>query len=461
MRKVGYLTTLAALVICAGCASSEFGSPRTDKTERKLDNGLKVIFVEDEALPLVRFSLFIQHGSRVDGIGNSGVSSITAEMLTRGTKTKNATAQAAAFEMYGTELSTSASRDFVEISTQSLSDTWLEVYKLFWESILEPTFSADEFSKVQKEYVAGRKRALDQSPFLASQIFQQSVFGLHPYARPSGGNLRDLQTLRSRDVIKHYLRFYRPSQSILVVSGKIPSGLVDITKTLLKDWDDKSVDLDPVVLPQPIVGRQVLLAVKNDAKQSEVYIGHLGPRRNVADYMALQVAMSLLSGPMESRLMNEIRVKNGLAYGISSDSSGGYDVGSFVVNTSTRHEKVGEVITRTVRELERFVADGVGIQELNDMKVYLAGNWIRGTESTTVQGKNFARLSMYGVPDSYAEDYLKNLSKMTVDDVNNAIRKYLNPQNLKFVVVGPQAPLVSQLRTIGTLEIKEAKTIAQ
>jgi zinc protease len=161
-----------------------------------------------------------------------------------------------------------------------------------------------------------------------------------------------------------------------------------------------------------------------------------------------------LGGAFFSRLNKEIRVKKGLTYGASSYFIPRLDNGPFLVETYSRHEKVGETLKTAFSVMESFKKDGVTDQEVNEAKGFLKGAITQIIATPEDLARNLIVLDMYGIPESYLSNYIKNVEAISTSDVNKVIKKYFDPENLDIIIFGSKAKAYHQVKDLGTIKVQ-------
>lgn len=459
MKKI---IVVALLLVSVGCSTTGGGSGGIrfpNYSDKTLKNGLKVIVVEDHSLPYFTVGLLVQAGASVDPVGKSGLTDLTVQLLERGSKKRTATELADAYGNLGTGFSADADYDFTYLSTSGLTQDQNELLSLFFETVTEPSFSEAEVGRIKSETLAYIKRSYDEPRVVAGNIFNQMLYGAHPYGRSTIGSVRDVQSIKQKDIIKNYLQYFRPNNSTLVLVGDIKSDTLDTIEKLVANWQARKIDAEKMPPLKTLNPSQILLATRPDLKQSEIRMGHYGVKRNIEDYQVLTVADTILSEGFSSRLLNEIREKRGLTYGISSDFDARREPGPFTIYTNTRNEKVGEIIQETYKVFKDFYAKGVTEREVSDAKGYLRGAFPRRVETPAQMAQMLVALRFYGVDDDYMTDYIKNLNAITADDVNRVIKKYYHPDQLQILIYGPREPVIEQVRPIGTVQVKDYREL--
>jgi zinc protease len=467
MSKIMWSVTQAAAALIAlpvlflgGCSTMNSPAAKIQIPTPKyytLKNGLKILALEDHSLPYVSVAMMVKSGSTSDPMGKTGLASLTADLLERGSAKHDASQIADLFASYGSGFTDSVNYDYSFFSTSALSKDQDAIVDLFFEVLNTPQFAAVEVERQKSETKADIKRSYDQPNNVASRLFSQYLYGPHPYGRSSSGALRDIDNIKVQDVNDFYSQYYRPNNASLVLVGDISPGLIASLDARVANWvpkDSPALQFPP--LPA-IQGGQVLLVDRGDLKQSEVRLGHFGIQRNNADFLTLMVADAILSDGFTSRLMREIRVKRGLTYGIGSEFDARKDYGPFLIYSNTRNEKVGELVQQTISVVKEFTAKGVTAQEVDDAKGYLRGSFPRKIETADQLASLIMYLRFYGLDESYLAKYVENLNKIEVKDVNRVIKEYYHPDKFRILVYGPKAAVLEQLRPVGAVEVRSYK----
>ena len=189
--------------------------------QKTLKNGLKIYFIQDDSLPRVSMSLLVKVGLAQESV--PGVNSITAEMLDQGTQNHSATEIADELGGMGTGFSSNAGSDFTMFSADTLSISAEPLIKLFSEIIQRPVFSDNEIARVKSQTLSYLARKKDNPSGLADDFYEEQVFRGHPYQRDTFGNVESVTSLKKKDMIQHYLTWYRPNNSLLAVVGALDS----------------------------------------------------------------------------------------------------------------------------------------------------------------------------------------------------------------------------------------------
>jgi zinc protease len=185
------------------------------------------------------------------------------------------------------------------------------------------------------------------------------------------------------------------------------------------------------------VEKKAVQLIEKDLTQSTIILGHGGISRNNPDYYAVTVMNHILgAGGFSSRLMDSIRDKQGLAYGIMSHYDARMLPGSFWVNLQTRTEATNQAITGVLTEIKGIRDSPVSDQELSEAKSFLMGSFPLRLDSTAKLAQVLAQVEYYGLGFEYFSQYPKWIERVTKDDVQRVAKQYLDPQHYALVVVG-------------------------
>jgi zinc protease len=188
--------------------------------------------------------------------------------------------------------------------------------------------------------------------------------------------------------------------------------------------------------PSPIKRKTVQL-IEKDLTQSTIILGHGGIQRAHPDFYAVTVMNYILgAGGFSSRLMESIRDKQGLAYGIMSHFDARLLPGSFWINLQTRTEATNQAIAGVLTEVKNIREAQVSDQELADAKSFLIGSFPLRFDTTAKLTQVLGQVEFYGLGFEYFSQYPKLIERITKEDVQRVAKQYLDPQHYALVVVG-------------------------
>ncbi|MBM6575798.1 insulinase family protein [Microvirga sp. SRT01] len=413
--------------------------------ETKLANGLRVITVERHDLPLVTASLVASGGAAGDPATRAGASSLTADLLTKGTKTRSATEIARAVESLGGSIGADASRDGASIDMTVKSDQLAPAMTILADVAQHPAFAADEIERARVQAIDGVTVAMKNPAQLAGLIANRVVFGSGPYAPPLEGTPASLKALTQQDIQSAYGRTWRPDRAALVLVGDItPVAAKALAEKQFGTWraaGGSPAAVTAVAAPTP---RVVVVDVPS-AGQAGVVVARPSIVRADERYYPLAVANTVLGGGFSSRLNQEIRIKRGLAYGASSGVSAGRLPGSVMARTQTKNTTAAEVVTLIAAEMARMGTAAVPDAELATRKAVLVGGFGRTVETTDGIADLLGGYVLQDVPIDELQRYTTRIEGVDARAVQ-AAAALLDPKAASIVVVGDAKQFLPALR---------------
>lgn len=459
-RHMKKILVAILVVLIAGCATlglQKSGALKPYKTS-KLENGLNILYVNDEKLPYLSLSLVTMAGYARDPRDQTGLTAATFELLSKGIPNKNAIQLAHEIEQMGAELDATVTADYSMVSMEGLAWQEEKMLSLFADIVLRPTFLEAEIKRYQSRAVAVVQQRLDQAANLANEAFDGFYYGQHPYSQRDVGLIAHIKKLNRKAIVDHYNKVVRPNNSWLVVVGKYPSDIESKLQKHFGSWKPQDVHFDSLPQVEPIKGRKILLVNKADAAQAEIRIGHRGTDRRAEDHVHTTIANSILGQGFTSKLVDRIRDQLGLTYSISSRMDFKLHGSSFEIKTFTQNPRVGQTLSEIYKVYEEFQKEGVSKSDLETAQKYMVGVFPSLVETAEKTAYNLMVLRLFGVSDDYLRDYQKNIAKSTLSEVNASIKKNFDPHNIKIVIVAKKDEVLPQLKDLGDVEVIEAKT---
>jgi len=400
-----------------------------------LPHGLVLLVSEEHSLPVVTVKLLVDAGSRRDPAGKEGLASLTANGLLLGTPRRSAEAFNEELDSMGASLDGSAGRDYATLSLQVLTKDLDRGFNLFMEALTEPTFPEKELRKESQQTLAAIQAAEDQPEEVAEKAFDRALFQKSPYAHPVEGTAESVPRIGAEDVRRFHRSCYRPGAAILAVVGDVTPELIQ-SKLIpgLTAWQAGTVP--PAQFTATFAEGPKREEIDRTVTQATIVLGHRGISRDNPDYYALTVMNYILGGGgFGSRLVDEIRVKRGLAYSVASFFDARKYPGSFQVVLQTKNPSAREAIALVVQEMERMGAEPVSEDELTRAKKYLTGSFPLRLDT---QGKLAGFLTVmeyFGLGLDYPERYPSLINAVTREDVARVAKAYLHPEKAILVVV--------------------------
>ena len=306
-----------------------------------------------------------------------------------------------------------------------------------------------------KQTLAGIKQQKDDPESVAEEKFRKFLFGDHPYGQPNEGTEESITKLTREDIVTFHKKYYVPNNAVLAVVGDVKSSAaIKKVKARFSQWRGAKVTPPSFSEPPPIKGYHILLVDKPDLTQTYIKVGHLGIQRKNPDYFAVRVMNYILGGGgFASRLMDEVRAKRGLTYGIRCNFDSYKLRGAYEVSTFTRNDSTAAAIQAIIEQIKRMRAGEVTDKELEDTKSFYNGYFPLQFETPEQIATQILNVELYDLGKDYIKNFRKNIKAVTKKDVLRVAQKYLDPDNLKLVVVSKAEDVKSSLEPLGTVEV--------
>ncbi len=434
-RSVGRTLGLLCLVLCLTFASAQAAD--IIPTRSVTANGMTVLFLEQHFLPTVEINALVKVGSAQDPPDKAGLANLTASLLDEGTLTRTSRQIAEQIDFVGGSLEAHSAEDFTTASTRVLKKDADLGFALLADMLQHPAFHKQEFERVRTQILGEIVSDDDDPGNVAMKAFHQLIFHGHPYSWPAHGTEETLTKITVADIQQFHAREYLPNQTILVIVGDLTQDqAATLVQTHFGSW--KKGAPSPYQMKKPAsIERKMVQLIEKDLTQSTIVLGHTGISRTNPDYYAVTVMNYILgAGGFSSRLMDSIRDKQGLAYGIMSQFDSRLMPGAFFISLQTRTDVTNQAIAGVLTEIKGMRDAPVTDQELNEAKSFIVGSFPLRVDSSAKLANVLAQVELYNLGLDYFTQYPRAIEKVTKDDVLRVAKQYLDPQHYALVVVG-------------------------
>lgn len=407
----------------------------------ELDNGLKIIVVENHKLPRVSFQVFVDAPEVHEG-ELAGFIDMAGSMLTKGTTSRTKAQIDEAVDFMGASLNSSGSGLFGSCLTKH-TEGLLEVMA---DVLMNPVFPADEFEKLKKQTLSGLALSKNDPNAIAGNVESVLNFGKdHPY-----GNIQTEGSTEKIivDVCKSYYQaFFRPNISYLVVVGDItPDHAKTLAQKYFSKWEKIPVQEIKYETPKRPDQTRVAFVDKPGAVQSVIHVTYpVDLKPGSPDAVVASVMNTALGGYFGSRLMSNLREDKAYTYGARSNLNNDPLIGSFRAYASVRNEVTDSAMTQFIYEINRLRTEKLPETELTMVKNYMSGGFARSLESPQTVARFALNTVRFNLPKDYYATYLERLSAVTADDVLAAAKKFLQPDQAYLLVVGNKPAVAEKL----------------
>ncbi len=425
-------------------------------TKTQLANGATLIVSERHGLPLVSFQItFLGGSNQFEPEAKRGVASMTASMLSEGTATKTGDQLSDALQLLGTGISSGVSGEEGSLGFVSTTKNFEATLAILADEMLNSTFPADALDRLRGRTLVNLTQAKDQPVVVGAQVFNKILYGsAHPYGQRTTET--SVKSITRDDVVAFAKSYYQPGRAIVTVVGDItPAKAKAAVEKGLNAWakagDKPSFDYPKLPELQPA---KIYLVDKPGAAQSVFNIGLPGPPRNTPDYFALQVLNTILGGQFQSRLNANLREQKGYSYGVNSNFGYGKGPGPFRAGGSIVSAKTDAALVEFMKELKGIVGERpITNEELKTAKDSLIQGLPQRFASVSAISNAITSLVVLGLPDDYYQQYAKNVSAVTKEDVLRVAKQYIDLNHLAIVIVGDRSEVEAGLKATGIAPI--------
>ena len=418
-------------------------------TKSMLANGAELLVSEKHDLPLISFSLtFLGGADQFEPTGKQSVASLTASLLSEGTKTRDAEALSNALQLLGTSVNASVSGESGSISFRSTTAKFPATLDILADILVNPTFPENGLERLRGQRLVQLTQARAQPGAIANRVFPRIVYGSeHPYGRVV--TEESLKAVTRADLVAFHKAYYQPGRALITVVGDTTAATVKpvIEKSLAawtKGGERPSFTFPPVSAPKATT---IFLVDKPGAAQSTFAIGRPGPARNTPDFYALQVMNTMLGGMFQSRLNANIREEKGYSYGVTSSFGYGKGPGPFRTGGDIVTEKSDAALVEFMKELKGIIGGRpISDEELTTAKDALIQRLPGTFASVSSINSALTTLWVQNLPDDYYQQYAKRVAAITRDDVLRVAKQYVTVDNLAIVIVGDRKVIEGPLK---------------
>jgi len=431
MKKMILLVCLLALISPAQAA--------TPVQQHTMDNGLNILLMESHHVPMVAMKLMMPAGSRFDAQDKGGSASLLSSMLMDHTNKYDYLAWAAKLDDASIRLGAGVDKDALSVSLTVLKEAVDEGVDVMSQALLQPGWNKKRFDLMQQNTLSALVKSQEEAHFFAGLAEYELLFPHHPYGHPESGTLDTVKHIKVQDLKTLYAEQVKPTGATLAVSGDITmEEVIKLTQTYFGAWGGKpKVALSDIEEPKPANKQRVFHAMNKH--QTLIEWVRLGPSRHDNDFIGLLVLNHMLGGGgFGSQLMEEIREKRGLTYGVYSYFQPYETSGAYIIRLQTRADQTAEA-EKVLKDVLTNMYQGRITQEMLDKsKTNLSGGFAQRMDSNRERVDLLAMMGFYHRPLDYLENWTKSVESVTLADVKKGAKTYYQPEAWKQIWVGPE-----------------------
>jgi zinc protease len=413
-----------------------------DITEVTSPGGIDAWLVQEESIPFVALELRFKGGASLDLPGKRGATNLMVALLEEGAGDLDARAFAERAESLAASFEFDVGDDAVSISARFLTENQDEALALLRDAITDPRFDQSAIDRVKAQIVSGIRSDAQDPDSIVGAEFDSMVFGDHPYGSAIEGTEESVAALTQDDLFEAHQGALARDQVYVGAAGDVsPDELAQMLDKLLGDLPETGA-------PQPadvdVATEAGVTVVPFDVPQSVAIFGHEGLARDDPDFFAAYVLNEILGGGgFEARLMEEVREKRGLTYGVYSYLVPKDHAALYLGRVSSANDRIAEAIEVIRDEWRKMAENGVTEEELESAKTYLTGAYPLRFDGNGPIANILVGMQMDDLPVDYVNTRNDKVEAITMEDINRVAARVLKPEVLRFVVVGQPEGLES------------------
>ena len=399
-----------------------------------LDNGLMIVSERMRHVRSVTMGIWVLNGSRREVAEENGITHFIEHMVFKGTRHRSAEEIARSVDSIGGNLDAFTSKENICFSAKVLDEHVPVAFEVLADLVLNPLFRPEDIEREQGVILQEIKMDEDNPDYLVHEIFTQNFWKDHPLGRPILGTKETVKRLQQERLLRYYGSCFSPDNLLIAAAGNLEHArLVDLARNWFEQ--QKPVPNGHKNLP-PTTHARIVMRNKKQLEQVQICLGVPAESLMSDNRYAWSVLNTVVGGGMSSRLFQNIRERQGLAYAVFSDLNPYSDTGLFEVYAGTSASAVTRVVASILKEFRDLRDNRLPDEELRRAKDNLKGSLMLGLESTGARMSNLARQQIYFGRFIGLNELLENVERVQADEVQALARKALDPAVMGLTVLG-------------------------
>ena len=393
-----------------------------------LKSGIPVFFYNHNDLKLVRFTILNNFNTFKNDLC---INYFVKKMLLEGCEKHNHTEIADIIDFYGADINITATPDANIISFTVLKEYFNYIFELLCDILKEPLFNEDRLEYIKNKKIQELKIENTKNKTIAYKTFKKELFGNRNYGYSL--NEEDIKKVKVYDLKNNFSQFWLNNTQIFITG--------DIDEKLLKDIDKNITDnlnfsndnfFNNKI--ESVNSSKIININKQDSEQVSMCLGHI--LINDENYQKLWCTIAFLGGYFGSRLMKNIREKNGYTYGISAQIVSHRYAKYLLIKTSAKKEFKEAIIKEIKKEITLLQNEKISEEELNGFKQYFLGNMLATFSNVFSDMEHSVTVKMLSLEEDYYQKLFETIKKISGEEINHIAKKYLNSEKFVQVFVG-------------------------
>ncbi len=416
--------------------------PEIKVVEKTLPNGLHIIATKKDKLPIFHMEMVIKVGSVLDPAGKEGLADLVGSLVDEGTKTKSSVQIAEYIESLGANFEVSVGKTQTTITARSLSSDADSLLGIVSEIIISPTFPQKEFQREKTRQIASIGNNLGDPNYVTSVKLDALIYEGTPLSHPTDGYIESVEKISREDVINFHKKYWLPNLSyIVVISDLEPEEAISKVERYFSGWQKQEVSLPEI--PKISAKKRVEIFHMEGINQAYIRVAFpINVTRSSPDYNKVRVVNYILGGSgFSSRILKKIRVEKGYAYSAYSYVmpnvvwKDGDFPSIFIAGLQTRVETSEDATNTLIDLLRETKHKGFTQEELDAAKGFYNGYIARLSETYSQVANLLSTRYLYNLPHMFWIKDIDEISRLSLEEVNDAARKYLEVENVVLLIV--------------------------
>lgn len=430
------LTSL--LVIVASALWLNLAHAAVNIQHWETSTGAKVYFVENHDLPIIDLSVDFPAGSARDKPSSVGLAGVTRYLMSLGADGLNEEQITNVFADIGAVFGGDFDLDKAAFKLRTLTSEQDKALEVFKKILHKPDFPSGILEREKVRIVSSLQEAATQPNSIASKVFMQAIYGVHPYGLHESGEIATVNALQVSDLRAFYQTHYTAKSTVIALIGDMTQAQAQALAESISAGLPQSAAVTKLTAVPPLTQASVQ-KIPHPASQAHIVLGQPGIKRGDPDYFPLYVGNYILGGGgFVSRLTEEVREKRGLVYSVYSYFMPMAEDGPFQIGLQTKKEQADAALQLVNETVAQFIQHGITEKELQAAKSNIIGGFPMRIDSNKKILDYLSVIGFYQLPLTYLDDFNKQVAAVTSQQIQEAFKRRLKPEAFATVVVGAQ-----------------------
>jgi zinc protease len=406
-----------------------------------------MIVSEQKGAASLTVRLRINHGASFDTTGKSGLADLTAGMLLKGGGGLDAKSVAETVGQLGLSINVSVDWDATEIKLSGSADQMDSMFDLLARLVVSPSFDQKELEALKAQRTVAAAAEANEETEAVTRKAMDSLFGSHPYGRPTRGSAESLSRISRDDLLYYHRRFYLANDSVVVVSGDVRAEQVtQLARSKLGSWKKGETVNQTFRPPEPVSSRRIMV-IDRPSSIARAVIAQNGVSRRDKDYLVVLVMMEVLKASAAKKV-------GGLAGAtVETGVEGRYLAGPLWARVTSSPAVLGQSVDAVLTSMTELQTSLPALDQLESAKARIVAAFSNRLATADGTAESVLDIETYGLGRDYLMNFAPRVSSVTPGDVQRAAQTYLKPQATVIAAAGPADAYQEGLKKLGTATV--------